>query len=123
MVSELNVSVQMRIDFRFIWIVKEKWLVESTSISGNVSHFTVEISNHTHSVMHCIHKELWICETLHINSFEGIWFLRNGISAVMVSSEWLECSDSVPSSTEFCGSISIVTTDISSCEWSTSNIG
>lgn len=122
MVSELNVSALMRIDIDVIWVVEEKWLVESTSISANVSHFTVEISNQTHSVVHGIQEYLLICNTTFINSFKGIWLLRDSISAVMVSCEGLECSDSVPSSTDFFRNISMVTTDIGSCEWSTCNV-
>lgn len=90
MVSEHDVSNLMRVGLcSVIWIVEEEWFEEGSTISLDVAHFTVVVSDQGHLPVHGPSDDVdvvvldWVVE-LNLAS-EFIWLLSNGVSVVVVS--------------------------------------
>lgn len=118
--TQKNVDLQILVSEGVKWILIEEWFKEWTSLEGKVEEATVVVLHVVISVnkggsdyIVVPHWGVWTWN----GSIESVWLLRFWSVLVVVSSEWIQWSENVPSGTEFVSSVTVETANIWTHEW------
>ena len=95
-----------------LWELKEEWLNERTTLFAFERHLGVVISEKIILVVDGHPHDIDILDSVIVEVDKSVWLLVNSILSVVVSREWVERPDNVPSGAKFSGGVSDGATNI-----------
>jgi len=88
----------------------------------NHAHLSVVVRNECKFDLHCVSDHVGVMLTLHGIVIPLIWLLWNLIKIIMITREWIECANLVPTSAKLSIGVSNETADVGTCERNTDDV-
>jgi hypothetical protein len=107
---------------RILWELKEEWSDENTTFYGMSNHLSVVISDQIVFVLDSHSHDIDILSAALIEVGPSVWLLGNGVPTVVVSGEWIERSDNMPSGAKLSIGISHESANVRTSELDTHNV-
>jgi len=105
-----------------LWELIEEWLDESSAFNAVDGHLGVVISDQVVFVLDSHPHDINILHIVLIEVNKSIWLLSNSVPTVVVSREWVERPDNMPSGAELSVGISHETANVRSSELDTHDV-
>lgn len=105
-----------------LWELIEEWLDESSTFDAVGRHLSVVVSDQVIFVLDGHSHDIHILYAALIEFSPSVWLLGNGVPAVVVSREWIERSNNMPSGAKLSIGVSHETANVRTSELNTHDV-